>query len=466
MEDIFLPTDQTQEKTALIVAAVASFTGPFMFSSVNVALPAIQKEFSVNAIQLGWIATSLLLAMAVIMVPIGKIADIYGRKKVFVWGMVLNTLASLFACFVGSVEMLIASRVIQGLGMSMSSVSSLAILTSVFPPQKRGKAMGIYVSAVYIGLSIGPFGGGILTQQIGWRSLFLLMTLFSGVSVFVTLKYLKGEWTNAQGEKLDVLGCALYGISILAIVYGATILPEMKAFYLIAIGSIAMVAFIMHELRTPFPVFEVRLFTENRLFSFSSLAALINYSATSAITFLFSLYLQYIQDMTPQYAGAVLMVQPVLMAILSPVAGRLSDRIEPRNIASSGMTLTALGVFLLAFIGMETRKIYILGTLVILGFGFAMFSSPNMNAIMGAVEKKYLGIASGTVSIMRLLGQMISMAIAMVIFSLFLGQEAISPSNYDLFLKSVYFSFLVFTFLCIIGIFFSFWRGELRNNRA
>ncbi len=457
-----MSTNQTQQKTALIVAAVASFGGPFMFSSVNVALPAIQKEFAVNAIQLGWIATSLLLAMAVVMVPIGKISDIYGRKKIFIWGAALSTLASLFACFVGSVEMLIASRVIQGLGMSMSGVSSLAILTSVFPPQKRGKAMGIYVSAVYVGLSVGPFAGGIFTQQIGWRSLFLLMALFSGVSVFVTLKYLKGEWTDARGEKLDVLGCALYGISILAVVYGATILPEMKGLYLIAIGGIAMVAFVRHELRIPFPAFEVRLFTGNRLFSFSSLAALINYSATSAITFLFSLYLQYIQDMSPQYAGAVLMLQPVLMASLSPVAGRLSDRIEPRKIASLGMALTALGVFLLAFIGMGTSKIYILCTLAILGIGFAMFSSPNMNAIMGAVAKRYLGIASGTVSTMRLLGQMISMAIAMVIFSLFLGQEAISPSNYGLFLKSVHVSFLIFTFLCIIGIFFSFWRGELR----
>ena len=461
-----MPTDQTQERTALIVAAVASFTGPFMFSSVNVALPAIQKEFSVNAVQLGWVATSLLLAMAVMMVPIGKVADIYGRKKIFLWGLILSTLGSLLTCFVGSIETLIVSRIIQGLGMSMSNVSSVAILTSVFPPQKRGRAMGIYVSAVYVGLSVGPFTGGILTQQIGWRSLFILIALLTGLSIYVTSKYLKGEWADARGEKLDVLGCIFYGVSILALVYGATVLLEIKAIYLIAIGVICMVAFIRHELRVSNPIFEVRLLTGNKLFAFSSLAALINYSATSAITFLLSLYLQYIQGLPPQYAGMVLMIQPILMAILSPVAGRYSDRIEPRKIASSGMALTALGVFLLAFIGMGTSKVYILCTLAILGFGFSMFSSPNMNAIMGAVEKRFLGIASGTVSTMRLLGQMISMAIAMVIFSLFLGQEQISPSNYDMFLKSVYVSFLIFTFLCVIGVFFSLGRGELRDNRA
>lgn len=458
--------NQKQEKTALIVAAVASFTGPFMFSSVNVALPAIQKEFAVHAVQLGWIATSLMLAMAVMMVPIGKIADIYGRKKIFILGLILNTLASLFAGFVGSVEMLIVSRVVQGLAMSLFNVTSVAILTSVFPPQKRGRAMGIYVSAVYIGLSVGPFAGGVLTQQVGWRSLFFAVALFSGVSVYVTMRYLKGEWADARGEKLDILGCILYGIAILALVYGATVLPEMKALYLIAVGAISMVAFVKHELRATFPVFEVRLFTGNRLFAFSSLAALINYSATSALTFLLSLYLQYIQGLSPQYAGAVLMVQPVLMAVLSPVAGRWSDRTEPRKIASSGMALTALGVLLFAFLGTATSKIYVLGTLAVLGFGFAMFSSPNMNAIMGSVEKRYLGIASGTVSTMRLLGQMTSMAVAMVIFSLFLGQQEISPSNYDLFLKSVRVSFLIFTFLCIIGIFFSLSRGELREDRG
>jgi EmrB/QacA subfamily drug resistance transporter len=459
-----LSADQTQEKTVLIIAAIASFMAPFMFSSVNVALPAIQKEFTVNAVQLGWVATSLLLAMAVMMVPVGKIADIYGRKRIFTLGLILNTLASLFAGFVGSIEMLIVSRVIQGLAMAMYGVTSVAILTSVFPKQKRGKAMGIYVSAVYIGLSAGPFAGGVLTQQIGWRSLFLVVAFFSGFSVYMTLRHLKGEWADARGEKLDLPGCMLYGISILALVYGATILLQVKSVYFIAIGLISMVAFIKHELRTPFPVFEVRLFTGNRLFTFSSLAALINYSATSAITFLLSLYLQYIQGMSPQYAGVILMVQPVLMAVFSPVAGKWSDRIEPRKIASSGMALTAIGVFLFAFIGTGTSKVYIVCALVILGFGFAMFSSPNMNAIMSSVEKRYIGIASGAVSTMRLLGQMISMAITMAIFALFLGQEEISPSNYDQFLKSACVSFLVFTFLCVIGIFFSFCRGEVKNN--
>jgi EmrB/QacA subfamily drug resistance transporter len=459
-----MPTNQTQEKSALFVATITSFMGPFIISSVNVALPTIQKEFAVDAVQLSWVTTSLLLAVAVMLVPAGKIADIHGRKKVFTWGLVLYTVASLFAAFAGSVEILIFFRVVQGVGAAMFVTTGMAILTSIFPPHKRGKAIGIYVAAVYIGLSVGPFAGGILTQHIGWRSIFLIVVPFGIVSVYITLKHLKGEWADARGEKLDILGSILYGVSILALVYGASILPDKKAVYLIIAGIICLGAFIWQELRVRFPVFEIKLFTENKLFTFSSLAALINYSATFAITFLISLYLQYIKGLSPQFAGTILIAQPILMAIFSPLAGRWSDRIEPRKIASAGMAITASGLSFFVFIGSETEIIYIVCNLAMLGFGFAMFSSPNMNAIMGSVEKRFFGIASGTVATMRLLGQMISMAIVMVVFTIFIGREEISPTNYYLFLKSVKVSFIVFVLLCAIGVFFSFFRGELRSE--
>ncbi len=437
--------------------------GPFIISSVNVALPAIQKEFNADAIQLSWIATSLLLASAVMLVPVGKIADIHGRKRIFAWGLVLFTASSVFAGFSGSVGMLIFFRVIQGSASAMFTTTGMAILTSIFPPQKRGRAIGIYVSAVYIGLSVGPFAGGILTQHIGWRSLFFLVAPFGIASLYITLKYLKGEWADARGEKLDVVGSVLYGISILSLVYGASILPDIKAAYLIIAGMLCLGIFIWQELRIQFPVFEVRLFSENKLFTFSSLAALINYSATFAVAFLLSLYLQYIKGMPPQIAGTVLVAQPIVMAVFSPLAGRLSDRIEPRKIASTGMTVTALGLFLFLFINNDTNIFYIIGILVMLGFGFAMFSSPNMSAIMGSVEKRFFGIASGSVATMRLLGQMTSMAIAMVTFSIFIGREEITPANYDLFLHGVKVCFTISAGLCVVGVFFSFFRGKLRK---
>jgi EmrB/QacA subfamily drug resistance transporter len=458
-----LPENRNQEKSALFVATLTSFMGPFVISSINVALPTIQKELNANAVQLSWVATILLLATAVMLVPMGRIADLYGRKRIFAWGLALFSLSSIFAGFSGSIQMLIFARAIQGASAAMFVTTGMAILTSIFPPQKRGRVIGIYVSAVYIGLSVGPFAGGILTQHIGWRSLFFLVGPFGLICLYVTLKYLKGEWADAQGETLDVVGSVLYVVSILLVVYGASNLPDFNAIYYVLTGLVCLGVFIWQELRVKFPVFEVRLFSENKLFAFSSLAALINYSATFAVAFLLSLYLQYIKGMTPQVAGTILVAQPIIMAIFSPLAGKWSDRIEPRKIASGGMAITALGLFLFLVINNDTSIPYIVAILVMLGFGFAMFSSPNMSAIMGSVEKRFFGVASGTVATMRLIGQMISMAIAMVLFSIFIGHQEISPANYHLFLKCVKVSFLISAMLCVVGVYFSFFRGELRK---
>jgi MFS family permease len=317
---------------------------------------------------------------------------------------------------------------------------------------------------VYIGLSVGPFAGGFLARYLGWRSIFAVVVPFGAVSIFMTIRYLKGEWADARGEKLDIRGSLLYGFSILALVYGASLLPQKAAIYLIIVGLAGLGAFIRLETRVRYPVFEVRLFNQNKLFTFSSLAALINYSATFALTFLLSLYLQYIKNIAPQYAGSILIAQPIVMALFSPLAGRLSDKVEPRLIASAGMAMTAIGLFSFVFIGAETSTVIIVLTLAFLGFGFSLFSSPNMNAIMSAVERRHFGIASGTVATMRLLGQMTSMAITMVIFAIFIGREPIAPGNYDQFLKSVRLSFLIFSSLCTIGILFSLLRGEVRSD--
>jgi EmrB/QacA subfamily drug resistance transporter len=453
-----------QEKSALLVASITSFMGPFVISSVNVALPSIQKEFNADAVQLSWIATSLLLAVAVTLVPAGRIADIHGRKKIFTGGLLVYTLSSLLAAFSHSIETLIFYRVLQGIGSAMFLTTGMAIITSIFPPKKRGKAIGIYVSAVYVGLSMGPFVGGILTQNINWRSLFVIVVPMGILSILITLKYLKGEWADAKGEPLDIAGSILYGVAILALVYGASLLPSKTSLYLMTSSALCMGVFVWYELRAPFPVVEVRLFTRNKLFTFSSLAAMIHYAATFAITFLISLYLQYIKGLSPQTAGMIIVAQPIMMAVFSPLAGKWSDKIEPRKIASLGMGLTAMGLFMLVWIGKDTSLIYITSTLLLLGFGFAMFSSPNMNAIMSSVEKRYLGIASGTVATMRLIGQMGSMAITMVMFAVVIGHVEIAPGNYPQFIRCVHLSFAIYVGLCIVGVFFSLFRGQLRDS--
>ncbi len=403
--------------TALVVAGIASFLTPFMGSATNIALPPIGQEFKVDAIILGWIATAYLLAAGIFSVPFGRIADIKGRKRVFVVGLFVYSLGSLLSALAPSAELLIFFRIIQGIGGAMIFATAIAILTSIFPPKERGKAIGINVGVVYVGLSLGPFLGGFLTQNFGWRSIFLINVPIGLLAFILALSKLKGEWAEVRGERFDVVGSVIYGFTLLLIIYGLTeaAIPYFSA------GFLLLIVFAIYENRIKHPVFEIRLLRTNITFSLSSLAALLNYSATFAVGFILSLYLQYVKSLTPQQAGVILISQPVLMAIFAPFAGWLSDRIEPRIVASAGMAVTTLSLFMFSGIDSNTPMNLIIANLMFLGFGLGLFSSPNTNAIMSSVEKKFFGIASATVATMRLVGQIISMAFVMLVFSIIMG---------------------------------------------
>ena len=457
---------ETDRGSILFVAVISAFLIAFMGSAVNLALPAIGKEFGADAILLGWVATSYLLSSAIFLVPFGRLADIYGRKKVFLGGMVIFTIASLMSSLATGISMLLAFRVLQGLGSSMIFATGLAIVSSVFPPEKRGKAIGLTIAAVYTGLSFGPFAGGLLTEFPGWRAIFVFTAMIGSTGIYFLIRRVRGEWSEASGEPFDLMGSLIYGISLFFLIYGFTVLPSVAGFSFLAAGVGGLALFIRFELRHSFPVMQLGLFRRNPVFAWSNLAALINYSATFAIAFIMSLYLQYIQDLSARDAGLVLVSQPVIMAIVSPVAGRLSDRIEPRLLATVGMALTTSGLLSLVFL--SWMNIYlIIATLVLLGIGFGLFSSPNSNAIMGSVTPKYYGIASGTMGTMRLLGQMFSMGMVMLILSLFIGREPVGDHNIEYFILSVRVVFVLFFILCFGGIFASYARGKVhqKNNR-
>ena len=449
--------DISNRYIALIVATLASFFTPFMASAINIAIPSIGSEFAADVILLSWIPTVYLLAAAVFAVPFGRIADIYGMKKIFTYGIIIFTSASLLCAIAPSIYLLIVFRVLQGIGSAMIFVTGLAIITSVYPPKERGKAIGINIASVYIGLSMGPVLGGILTQYFGWRSIFIVVIPLGLLVLALTMFKLKGEWAECGGENFDISGSIIYSIALVMLIYGFSILPGELGIILVILGVIGIIAFALFELRIKNPVFEVRLF-KNITFGFSSLAALINYSATFAVVFLLSLYLQYIKGLSPQSAGLILVAQPVIMAITSPIAGRLSDKFSPGLIASIGMTVTTISLFFLIFLNNSTSFEYIIIVLIVLGLGLGLFSSPNTNAIMGSVEKKFYGIASATVGTMRLIGQMLSMGIALLIFSVYIGNVQIVPSNYPALLTSIQTVFLLCTILCFIGIFASLAR--------
>jgi EmrB/QacA subfamily drug resistance transporter len=455
--------DNALKRSVLFVATVAAFLTPFMGSSINTALPSIGREFAMSAVLLGWVATSYLLAAAMFIVPFGRLADIYGRKKIFTYGIVTYTLASLFSAIAPSPLLLIAFRVAHGIGSAMIFGTGVAILTSVFPARERGMALGISVAATYLGLSIGPFLGGVLTQHLGWRSVFFSNIPLGLIVIALIFWKLKGEWAEAKGERFDTIGAVVYSLMLAAVMYGFSQLPALIGGWLILLGIIGIVVFVRWEMRVEHPVFNVRIFRSNRVFAFSNVAALIHYSGTFAVAFLLSLYLQYIKGFSPQSAGVILAAQPLVMALFSPLSGRLSDKIEPRIIASTGMAVMVVGLAFLILVSEQTHIRFIVADLIFLGLGYALFSSPNTNAVMGSVEKRFYGVASGTVGTMRLLGMMFSMGITMLIFAVYMGNVQITPQYYPLFLKGMKVAFAIFSLLCLVGIWASLARGSVHD---
>ena len=457
--------EKSLKRSILFVSSFAAFLTPFLGSALNLALPSIGKEFNADAVELGWIMSSYILSTAIFMLPFGRLGDIIGRKKVFSYGILMFTISTLLIVFSWNITVLIFFRVLQGISSAMVYGTSMAIITATFKPGERGRAMGINITSTYLGLSLGPVIGGLLTQHFGWESLFIFLVPFGVVSLILIKLKIKTEWADLAGEKYDWKGSLLYGFALLVFMYGFSILPAILGWICLMAGLLLAVLFIYIELRESYPVFDFRLVLNNRVFAFSSISAFINYSATSAIGFFISLYLQYLKDFDARTAGLIMISQPVAMTLLSPVAGKLSDNKNPGIIASIGMAVISLGLILLCFINENTHINYLITLLITLGIGFGLFSSPNSNAIMSSVEKKHLGIASGVVGTMRMVGQMMSMGIAMMLLSLYIGREEISPATYAGLISAMRTGFLVFAILSAFGIFASLARNNQNINK-
>ncbi|OGO00056.1 MAG: MFS transporter [Chloroflexi bacterium RBG_13_51_52] len=437
----------------LVISTTTSFIMPFLVASVNIAIPTISREFALEAWIAAWVGTVYFLSIAMVQVPFGRLADIYGRKKLFIFGLLLTILASILGALANSIVQLFISLALVGMGSGIIFNNSISILTSVFPAEQRGRALGISTAGTYTGLSMGPFIGGVLTRTFGWQSIFILSGLLSVVLLALVFYALKGEWREAAGERFDIIGSITYAISIALFIYGFSSLPSVLGIIIFILGVVGLTLFARWESRTESPIFNVKLFKTNRVFLFSNLAVFISYIATFAVSFLLSLYLQYIKDLTPDAAGLILITASILMAIFTPISGWISDRIEPRLVASVGMSLNCVALFLLIFVGVDTSLWFIIFALAINGLGIGIFASPNTNAIMGAVEKKSLGVAAGTLGTMRTAGMMVSMGIMMILFSLYIGQTEITTAYYPQFLSSVRTGFIIFTVFSVFGLF-------------
>jgi len=446
----------TNNKIAvLITLSITSFLVPYMGSSLNLALPELARAFDLDAKKLGWINSAFLIATAIFQVPFAKIADLFGRKKVFLLGVAFFGISSVACAGAWDFASLIVFRVFAGLGSAMIFGTNLAILSATYESGERGKAMGFLTSVVYMALAVGPFLGGILTHYFGWESVFFIPGAILIVQAISVPFFIKREWVEASSKHFDKRGSLIYGLAVFCFIFGFSEFPNMSAFILVAVGILLFVFFYNYEKLKEEPVFHVRLFGGNKVFTLSSLTALFSYMASAAAYFMISLYLQFVRGFDARDAGLILVSSAVVQSIAALWAGRLADKFEPSKIAMLGMGLSAIGLFGLVFAGMHSSMFVVVVMLLFLGLGLGLFASPNTKVIMGSVERKYISQASATVGTMRLSGQAFSMGIAMMSISLFIGDSPIIPENFENFMQSWRFTFIFCAILCIASVYTS-----------
>ncbi len=449
----------------LATVCIAQFMVPLMLTAVGVALPTLGRDIGATAVQLGLVEQLYALSLAMTMLTFGRLGDIVGQRRVFLAGLAVFTSLTFSLGFTRGVEMVMIQRFFQGVGAAMLLSGSLALVAAVYPPQVRGRVIGIVSAFTYAGLSAGPVIGGYITGHFGWRSVFLTVVPLGLAALAMGLYGMRDEERNASGERMDWRGSLAYGLSVGLVMLGAVHAREAPwGPLMIAAGLAGLVIFFRLQARTESPLLDVGLLTGNRYFTLSCLAAMGNYAATFGITFLMSLYLQFAKGLSPRQAGFVLLIQPVVQVVSSPLAGRLADRIEPARLATAGMLTSSAGLLLAALtIGPET-SLWLLGAeLGLIGLGFGVFITPNSTAIMGSVERRQFGVASGMIGAMRTLGMAVSLTSVAFIFSLIMGEAAITPGTLPSFLASMRAGLAVFAVFSALGVLLSL--GRLRRRR-
>lgn len=461
--DQIQPVSPRDRRLILLTAVLASLLGNMGFTGLNLGLPDMGRELGLSAALLGWVTLTMFMAMAAVAAPGAKLADIHGRRRTSIIALVISIAGLAGSALAWNAASLLVGRVVTGLGVAVVFTNNTSMATSVHPPQQRGRVLGYTIASVYVGLSLGPVVCGWLASWLGWRSIFWF-NLLGFLPPLILCLLVKVEQRPARGEKLDWTGTILWVTAILSLFFGLTWLsqpPLALGPLLVLTGFILAWGYIRVSLASPNPILDLRLFTESRRFTFSSLAAFISYSASTGTGFILALYLQYTWGLSTAEAGLLLMVQPACQALITPFVGRLSDRLDPGLMASAGMAVLSLGLGLLALLlGPETPKPLFVALLALLGFGFATFGAPNSNAIIGSAPPNRVGQASGTITATRLCGQVFSSALTTLVFSLVIGPGLITPDKYPAFMRAATICFSLFAPICLLGVLASLARGR------
>lgn len=439
------------ENYVLFVTTLTTFFTIFLSSAVMIAIPTLASDFGMSNIVQSWVSTIYLLALAVVTIPAGQISWRYGLKKTMIIGLIIFTFTSALIMFSTSQDMFLTLRIFQGIGAGFLTVAATALLVSAFNPEDRGKALGINVIGVYLAASLSPIIAGFLNKDFGWRSIFFVTLPFLIICIVLLLTKINKEWKTLDNFALDKKGIALCSLGMLLFIFGFTTLNQPYGYILAIFGIFVLVLFWFSEKKVDTPVFNVNLF-KNPKFLSSNIAALCAYFAMAVIMTIINYHLQYIRGFNSQDAGLILLIAPVVQVIVSPIAGRLSDKYDPQKLAAIGAAIAGVGISMIAMLNKGTPLEFLMFAFFLLGLGFGIFSPVNTNEIMGSVPKKDTSMASASSSTMRVVGQTMSMGIFTLILAIVMGNVPIVPSNYHLLILSSKITATICTIVCFLSV--------------
>ena len=442
------------QMSVVLVSFLTSFFAVFLAAGIVIGVPSIASEFGMNNVVQNWIITIALLVVAVFTLPAGQISGKFGVKKSLVAGVLVFLIGSIGACLSFSTESFLFFRVVQGIGGAFSNVASMAMVVQAISPQKRGQALGFTVTGVYLAGSLSPVICGFLVYNLGWRSMFYFVIPFFVLCIILMIWKIPGDWKTYENDKIDSVGYLIYGIGILLFIYGFTSLMNTKGMLCAVIGFILLIIFAYYETKTSHPGFNMRLF-KNMKFTSSNIAALCSYLAVAAITTILNYHFQYVRGWNAQMSGLILIVTPIIMAVMAPTSGRLSDRIHPQKLAAIGMSIATITLLILIFLDANTPIYMVVIAMILQGIGMGLFTSPNTNAIMSSVPPKETPNASAAQSAMRTIGQTMSLGLLTLIFAWIMGNLELSSQYANMIVQSSQIICVICTIICIIAIFAS-----------
>ena len=421
----------------LVMTAIGTFMTPLDSSIVSVALPAIGPHLHLSYTEALWVQAAYLLVISILLIPVGRLADMHGPLRFYMMGTILFGLASIGAALSFNGTSLIVARSIQGAGGALMFSTSAAILTSVFPGKERGRVLGLNVMVAYLGLTLGPPIGGLIVSHTSWRWIFLLNVPVALLTLLVGWNLLPAEQRDRAAliareavsrvhHRIDLVGAAILGGMLVCFFLPLTFSPfwgwgSGRTVGLFVAAVVLFGVFVVFEGRVDEPILDLNLVRRNRTFAAANMATLLNYVAVFGIIVFTAVFLEIVQGRSPERSGLILLAQPALMAALSPFAGRLSDRVGSRALVTCGQIFIAAGMVQLALLSAVSPTSRVMLALATVGVGMAGFSSPNTSAVMGSVPRSQLNVASGFLATMRFAGQGMSIAVLGAIAAAGLG---------------------------------------------